>query len=342
MLERRDVPLAPLTTLRLGGPAQRLLTTYDEAELVAAVRSAPGALVLAGGSNLVLPDAGLDTVVLVRSYGLSGRRDGDRVLLEVAAGQDWDALVALCVADGLVGLEALSGIPGTVGASPVQNIGAYGGDVARTIVSVRVLDTLSDAVTVLPAADCGFSYRSSAFKAAPGRWIVLSVLFGLVEGRLGLPVQYAELARVLGVPLGSPAPLADVREAVLALRRGKGMVVDSTDPDSRSAGSFFTNPVLRPGAAASLLARAPLAPTWPEGDGRTKVSAAWLIEQAGFPRGYGDGPVGLSTKHTLALVNRGSGRTADLLALAREVRDGVRAAFGVELVPEPMLVGTCL
>lgn len=334
MLERSDVPLAPLTTLRLGGPARRLLTAYDEAELVAAVRSLPGALVLGGGSNVVLPDAGVDTVVLVRSHGLSGRREHGRVLLEVAAGEDWDGLVALCVADGLVGLEALSGIPGTVGASPVQNIGAYGSELSDTVALVRVLDTATDQVRTLPAVECGFAYRQSRFKAEPGRWVVLSVLFALTEGGPGLPVRYAELARALGVELGSRAPAGAVREAVLALRRGKGMVVDPADPDSRSAGSFFTNPVLEHVPTG--------APSWPEAGGRAKVSAAWLIEQAGFARGHGDGPVGLSTKHTLALVHRGGGHTADLLAVAREVRDGVRDVFGVELVAEPVLVGDVL
>ena len=334
MLERSDVPLAPLTTLRLGGPARRLLSAYDEPEIVAAVRSLPGALVLGGGSNVVLPDAGVDTVVLVRSHGLTGRRHDGRVLIEVAAGEDWDGLVEVCVADGLVGLEALSGIPGTVGASPVQNIGAYGCDVARTVVAVRAFDTRADRVVTLATQECGFAYRHSAFKAEPGRWVVLSVVFALTEGGRGTPVQYAELARALGVELGACAPAGAVREAVLALRRGKGMVIDPADPDSRSAGSFFTNPVLDVVPVG--------APSWPEAGGRCKVSAAWLIEQAGFAKGHGDGPVGLSTKHTLALVHRGGGSTADLLALAREVRDGVRAVFGVELEPEPVLVGDVL
>ena len=334
MLDRADVPLAPLTTLRLGGPARRLVTAYDEAEVVAAVRAHPGALVLGGGSNVVLPDAGLDAVVLVRSQGLAGRREGDRVLLEVAAGQDWDALVAVCVADGLVGLEALSGIPGTVGASPVQNIGAYGADVAQTVVAVRALDTAADEVVTLGPAGCGFGYRTSTFKRQPGRFVVLSVLFSLGNGGPSMPVRYTELARTLGVELGATAAVGAVREAVLALRRGKGMVLDAADPDSRSAGSFFTNPVLTAVPVG--------APSWPEADGRAKVSAAWLIEQAGFGKGWGEGPVGLSSKHTLALVHRGGGRTADLLAVAREVRDGVRAAFGVELAAEPVLVDAVL
>lgn len=330
MLERADVPLAPLTTLRLGGPARRLLTAYTSAEIVAAVT--PGALVLGGGSNVVLPDEGVDEVVLVRSHGLHGRRDGDRVLLRVDAGEDWDALVATTVADGLVGLEALSGIPGTVGASPVQNIGAYGAEVARAVVSVTALDRLTGEVVELAAADCGFGYRASRFKES-GTWVVLSVVFSLAAGGLGDPVRYAELARALGVELGQAAPAGAVRDAVLALRRGKGMVVDPADPDSVSAGSFYTNPVV-------ALADVPEgAASWPDTDGRAKVSAAWLIEHAGFARGWGDGPVGLSSKHTLALVNRGGARTADLLQVARTLRDGVRDRFGITLVPEPVVVG---
>jgi len=330
VLERADVPLAPLTTLRLGGPARRLVTAYTAAEVVEAVT--PAAFVLGGGSNVVLPDAGLDEVVLVRSHGLHGQRDGDRVLLRVEAGEDWDGLVATTVADGLVGLEALSGIPGTVGASPVQNIGAYGAEVAGTVVSVTALDRLSGAVVDLPAADCGFGYRTSRFKQT-GTWVVLSVVFSLRTGVLGDPVRYAELARVLGVELGQAAPAGAVRESVLALRRGKGMVLDPADPDSVSAGSFFTNPVVPldrvPDGAAS----------WPDAEGGAKVSAAWLIEESGFVRGWGDGPVGLSSKHTLALVNRGGAQTSDLLRTARVVRDGVRDRFGITLVPEPVVVG---
>jgi UDP-N-acetylmuramate dehydrogenase len=351
VLVRSDVPLAPLTTLRLGGPARTLATVYDEAELVAAVREADArdepVLVLGGGSNLVLPDEGLDgTVVRVAVRGLAGRRAGDRVLLDVAAGEDWEGLVATCVADRLVGVEALSGIPGLAGASPVQNIGAYGQELAQTATAVRALDRRSGEVVVLDHAACRFSYRHSTFKAQPGRYVVLAVQLSLAEGELSAPVRYAELARRLGVEVGEPAPLSDVREAVLALRRGKGMVLDAADPDTRSAGSFFTNPLLDAAGAQALRerVRARLGddvqpPEWPEPDGRVKTSAAWLIERAGFTKGHFDGPAGLSTKHTLALVNRGGATTADLRRVAREVRDGVREAFGVELVPEPVVVG---
>jgi UDP-N-acetylenolpyruvoylglucosamine reductase len=345
VLERSDVPLAPLTTLRLGGPARRLVTAYDEAELVDAVRTADDAgeplLVLGGGSNVVLPDAGFDgTVVRVAARGLAGRREGDRVLLDAAAGEDWEAFVATCVADRLVGVEALSGIPGLVGASPVQNIGAYGQELAQTAVAVRAWDRLAGEVVVLSREECRFSYRHSLFKVHPARYVVLAVQLALEEGELAAPVRYAELARRLGVEVGERAPLAEVREAVLALRRGKGMVLDAADPDTRSAGSFFTNPVLTPEQLDALRGRVDGdPPAFPEPDGRVKTSAAWLIERAGFAKGAFDGPAGLSGKHVLALVNRGGATTADLLRVARAVRDGVRDRLGVELVAEPHLVG---
>jgi UDP-N-acetylmuramate dehydrogenase len=336
MLEQTGVPLAPLTTLGLGGPAARLITAYDEGEVVAAVRVARGPLlVLGGGSNVVLPDEGFDgTVVRIASTGQTRQREGDAVVLEVAAGEDWDALVASCVAEQLVGVEALSGIPGLVGATPVQNVGAYGQDVSQTVVQVRAYDRQADEVVTL--TDCGFAYRWSRFKAAPDRWVVLAVTYRLSHEPLGRELRYPELARALGVEVGARVPVADVRDAVLRLRRGKGMVIDPADPDTRSAGSFFTNPILPPDAVP------PGAPSYPEADGLVKVPAAWLIEHAGFAKGAFDGPVGISSKHTLALVNRGGATTADLLRVARAVRDGVRDRFGVELVPEPVLVGTTL
>jgi UDP-N-acetylmuramate dehydrogenase len=319
------VELSELTTLRLGGPAGALVEARTEAELVEAARGA--ALVLAGGSNVVVADDGVPgTVVRVLTRGVE--RDGPR--LTVAAGEDWDALVAMCVAEGLQGFECLSGIPGTVGATPIQNVGAYGQEVAETVESVRVLDRATGRVEDLSAADCGFVYRGSVFKYRDRR-VVLSVTFVLREGAMSGPLRYAELARALDVPIGGSAPLAEVRDAVLALRRRKGMVIDPADPDSVSAGSFFTNPVLELAPAG--------APAWPEPDGRVKTSAAWLIEQAGFRRGYGNGRIGISSKHTLALVNRGGGTTAELMALAREIAGAVRERFGIELHPEPVLVG---
>lgn len=346
-----DVPLAPLTTLGLGGPAARLLTLEDETDLCAAVLEADAAgepvLILGGGSNVVIADAGFEgTVIRVVTRGVRRRRDGDRVLVEVAAGEPWDALVASAVADGLTGIECLAGIPGLTGATPIQNVGAYGQEVADTITSVRVLDRADGEVREMSPADCGFGYRSSAFKGRE-RHVVLAVTFGLrADAERSEPIAYAELARTLGVAAGERAPLAATREAVLALRRGKGMVLDPDDPDSRSAGSFFTNPILDAASFAALSARVaqrlgPEArpPAFPEPDGRTKTSAAWLIDRAGFGPGTRRGTVAQSGKHALALVNLGGASTAELVALAREIADGVEAAFGVALVPEPVFVG---
>lgn len=346
-----DVPLAPLTTLGLGGPARRLLEVADDAELREAVLAADAAdepvLVLGGGSNVVIADAGFaGTVIRIATRGVTRRRDGDHVLVDVAAGEPWDAFVAACVADRLAGVECLAGIPGLTGATPIQNVGAYGQDVAETITAVRVLDREVGAVHELPAADCGFRYRSSAFKGR-ARHVVLGVTFRLrADAAESQPIAYAELARTLGVEAGDRAPLAAAREAVLELRRGKGMVLDPDDPDTRSAGSFFTNPILDADAFAALTARVaerlgPDArpPAFPEPDGRTKTSAAWLIDRAGFGPGTRRGNVAQSGKHALALVNLGGATTAELVALAREIAAGVQAAFGVALVPEPVFVG---
>ncbi|MCW2844583.1 MAG: UDP-N-acetylmuramate dehydrogenase [Nocardioides sp.] len=335
--------LSEHTTLRLGGPAARFVTAGTEDELVDAVRRADEAgdplLVLAGGSNLVVADAGFDgTVVEVATRGVVADVEGDEascggVLVTVAAGEPWDALVARAVGAGWVGVEALSGIPGSVGATPIQNVGAYGQEVAQTIASVRVWDRTLRGVRTFANAECGFGYRHSRFKADRSRHVVLSVTFQLAQGAQSTPVTYAELARTLGVEAGRRAPLTEVREAVLALRAGKGMVLDPADHDTWSAGSFFTNPVVAPGELPEG------APAWPQPDGTVKTSAAWLIERSGFTKGYGNARVSLSTKHPLALTNRGGARADDLLALAREVRDGVAARFGIRLVNEPVLVG---
>lgn len=346
-------PLARHTTLRLGGPARRWVEATTEAEAIDAVRAADEVgepvLILSGGSNLVVSDNGFDgTVVHVATSGVQADADGPddlaclgAVTLSVAAGEDWDAVVEYCVQQGYVGIEALSGIPGAVGSTPIQNVGAYGQEVAQTIARVRTWDRVDRTQRTFAGADCGFGYRNSRFKADPGRYLVLEVQFLFKQGDLGAPVAYAELARTLGIEPGDRAPLVEVREAVLSLRRGKGMVLDASDHDTWSAGSFFTNPILDAEAAAALPADAP---RWEQPDGRVKFSAAWLIEHSGFGKGHGlgTGQVSLSTKHTLALTNRGGASTEDLLALAREVRDGVVAAYGVELVNEPVLVGCAL
>jgi UDP-N-acetylmuramate dehydrogenase len=328
------------TTLRLGGPATAWVRATTPQELTEALTSASGpVLVLGGGSNLVVADGGFDgTVVEVATRGVRADVEGDDptcggVLVTVAAGESWDDVAAYAVEQGWVGIEALAGIPGLVGATPIQNVGAYGQEVSQTVAQVRVWDRTLRGVRTFATADCGFGYRTSRFKADPGRHVVLDVTFQLRQGSLGAPVTYAELARALGVEPGGRAPLADVREAVLGLRRTKGMVLDPADHDTWSAGSFFTNPVVDAGELPDG------APAWPQDDGRVKTSAAWLIERAGFPKGYGTGPVGISTKHPLALTNRGGGTTEQLLELAREVRDGVEARFGVRLVNEPVLVG---
>jgi UDP-N-acetylmuramate dehydrogenase len=344
--------LADLTTLRLGGPAGRYVLAGDEEEVVAAVGAADAAgeplLVLAGGSNVVVADEGFGGVVVhLATRGVERREEDGRALLTVQAGEPWDPFVARCVGEGLAGVEALSGIPGSVGATPIQNVGAYGQEVAETIAGVRVLDRRTGTIEELGPEECAFSYRSSVFKRTPGRWVVLAVTFALDRDELSRPVRYAELARALGVEPGDRAPLGDVRAAVLRLRRGKGMVIDPDDPDSVSAGSFFTNPVLEADAFARLVERVHerfgphvQPPSWPESDGRVKTSAAWLIERAGFAKGHGDpATIAISAKHTLALTNRGAGTTALLVALAREVADGVRREFGVDLVPEPVFVG---
>lgn len=339
--------LSDHTTLRLGGPARTWVRATTEDELIDAVRRADEAdeplLVLGGGSNLVVADAGFEgTVVEVATSGLrADAPDHDQdddptcggVIVQVAAGEGWDAFVATAVERRWVGVEALSGIPGSVGATPIQNVGAYGQEVSQTISKVRVWDRRLRGVRTFAAADCGFGYRTSRFKADPSRHVVLDVTFQFRQGELSAPVAYAELARTLGVEPGTRAPMTDVRRAVLGLRTGKGMVLDPADHDTWSAGSFFTNPVLDPGRVPDG------APVWPQPDGSVKTSAAWLIERAGFGKGYGEGAARLSTKHPLALTNRGDATTADLLALAREVRDGVEQRFGIRLVNEPVLVG---
>jgi len=344
--------LAPRTTLRLGGPAARLVEAHTEAEVVAAVTAADAAgeelLVLAGGSNVVVADAGFPGVVVaIATRGVERTEGSERVVLTAQAGEDWDALVERAVEERLAGVECLSGIPGSVGATPIQNVGAYGQDVAEIVVGVRAYDRRAREIVALDRAACAFSYRSSAFKREPGRWVVLAVSFALERSSESRPIRYVELARSLGISVGARAPLADVRAAVLALRRAKGMVIDPDDPDSVSAGSFFTNPILTPEELERLERRVAerlgldaRLPRFPEANGRVKTSAAWLIERAGFAKGHGDAAtVAISSKHTLALTNRGAGTTEQLVALAREVATGVEEAFGVGLVPEPVFVG---
>ena len=337
-------PLANHTTFRLGGPARRFVEATTEQQLIDTVadcdsRGEP-VLVLGGGSNVLIADEGFDgTVVKVATRGVRAEAaDCSGAQLEVAAGEVWDDLVARAVAAQWSGMETLSGIPGSVGAVPIQNVGAYGAEVATLIQRVRTWNRAEGAIRTFAAAECGFGYRDSRFKREKGRHLVLRVDFQLPLGELGQPVRYPELARALGVEVGQRAPAARVRETVLAIRRRKGMVLDANDHDTWSAGSFFTNPILTPEQAASLPAEAP---RFSAGEG-VKTSAAWLIQHAGFPAGHGSGPARLSTRHVLALTNRGHAATADVLALAREIRDGVRERFGITLVPEVNLVGVSI
>ena len=360
---RAQVPLAAYTTLGIGGPAATFLEPAEETGLTSAVRSADErgepVLVLGGGSNVVIADEGFPgPVARVATRGITMTGADGAVTMTVAAGEDWDAVVARCVGEGLAGLECLSGIPGLAGATPIQNVGAYGQEVADTITAVRAYDRQRREVAEIPAAECGFAYRASAFKRAPfpgggaaGRFVVLAVTFRLSRGPLSAPIRYPELATMLGVAPGERVPLGEARSAVLKLRARKGMVLDAGDPDSRSAGSFFTNPVLTSGEFAAVEERARRAcgpdarvPRFPAAGGQVKVPAAWLIERAGFAKGYRPpgGASRISSKHTLALVNPGDATAASLLALAREIRDGVRATFGVSLVIEPVLVGLTL
>lgn len=369
--------LAELTTLRLGGPPARYVETSTEADLIAEVRAADAVgeplLVLGGGSNVVVADEGFPGVV-VRDVRRAVAVEDDAggcggMSLRVPAGTPWEDVVERAVAEGWVGVEALSGIPGCAGATPVQNVGAYGQEVSGVVSAVRVWDREQARVRTLALVELAFGYRSSALKrslrtaggepssyAPTPRFVVLDVGFQLRFGTLSAPIAYPELARLLDVSIGDRAPLAEVRAAVLTLRARKGMVLDPADHDTWSAGSFFTNPVVPAELAEHLPDGAPRYPVRtprPEttaavslgaiDESLVKTSAAWLIEHAGFTRGHGlPGPVGLSTKHALALTNRGEGTTKGLLALAREVRDGVRDQFDITLEPEPVLVGVRL
>jgi len=344
---RSDVPLSDLTTLQLGGPARFLIDAADEATVLRAALAATEQhipmVVLGAGSNVVVSDSGFDGLVL--RMGIKGIAFGDQETVYAAAGEPWDAFVEATVARGWAGLECLAGIPGTVGATPIQNVGAYGQEVAETIRDVRALERRSRAIVTLPAADCAFGYRDSLFRRNPEAYVVLGVTFALRPD--GAPsVRYRELADALS---GQAHPsLAAVSAMVRALRRKKSMVIDPADPNRRSVGSFFTNPVLDVATFAALGARAVAAgvvasvddvPRFATADGKMKVPAAWLIERAGFTKGLRRGPVGISTAHALALVHHGGGTTAALRALAQELRAGVQARFGVTLTEEPIFLG---
>jgi UDP-N-acetylmuramate dehydrogenase len=344
---RDGVPLAPFTTLELGGPARHFVEAADEGAVVEALRWADDrklpVAILGGGSNLVVSDAGFEgLVVRMATRGRRFEAAGGEATVTAAAGEPWDDLVAEAVGRGLGGVECLSGIPGLVGATPIQNVGAYGQEVAETIRAVRVLERGTWRTRELSPEDCGFGYRDSNFKREPARFVVLAVTFGLRPGAAPA-LRYGELAeRLAGA--GKPHPtLSDARTTVLALRAKKSMLVTAGDPNRRSVGSFFTNPILDARQADQAAARAgddgARMPRWPASDGRVKLSAGWLIERAGIAKGLRRGPVGVSSAHALALVHHGGGTAAALIALAHEIEEAVRRRFGVTLAPEPSFVG---
>ena len=342
----QHVALAPHCTLGVGGPARFFLDLGDERPVRDALawsraRGVP-IRVLGGGSNLVVADAGVDALVVrIGMRGIATREVSGAIELTAAAGEPWDALVALTVERGWAGLECLSGIPGLVGATPIQNVGAYGQEVSETLTALRALDTATGQLVTLGNDACGFSYRDSRFKSVePGRHVILSVTYQLVPG--GAPcVRYAALARHLAARgIVSPS-LGEVRESVLAIRRSKSMVIDAGDENRRSCGSFFTNAIVS-AADADRVARVaadPALPRWPQPDGRVKLSSAWLIERAGFARGHREGAVGLSSRHALAIVAHDGARAADVVAFARRLTEAVQARFGVRLTPEPVFWG---
>ncbi len=344
---RERVPLAPLTTLGVGGAARWFVEARDESGLLEAFRWARDRAmpfrVMGGGSNLVVADEGVDgLVVRVGLRGIEARAAGGAIDLTAAAGEVWDDLVRHTVDQGWAGLECLSGIPGLVGATPMQNVGAYSQEVSDTVVAVRALDATSGAVTTLPAGECGFGYRDSRLKSGePGRWVVLAVTYRLEAG--GKPcVRYPDVERDLAARGIASPTLADVRETVLGVRRSKSMVLDvPDDPNRRSCGSFFTNPVVPAADVARVeaLTGDRAMPRWPQPDGRVKLSAAWLIERAGFRRGEPAGPVGLSTRHALAIVARAGARARDVVDFARRLQGEVERRFTVRLTPEPVLWG---
>lgn len=335
--------LADLTTLRLGGAAQRVVEATTTDELVEVVRTADASgdplLVVGGGSNLVVADDGWDGLVaLSRADEINLLGSPSAVVVVADAGVVWDELVQLTIDKGLSGLAAMSGIPGRAGATPIQNVGAYGSEVSDVLTGLKVLDRQTGAVENWPPERCGFGFRTSAFKFT-SRYVVLEVAFTLPRATDAPPVRYAEVARRLGIEPGGAAPSKDVRDVVLELRRSKGMVLDPADHDTWSVGSFFVNPFVEPDQVPARC------PHWVVDD-QVKLSAAWLIENAGFAKGFGldlgRGTVSVSTKHTLALTNRGGATTAELLDLARVIRDGVEQRFGVRLRPEAHLVGVAL
>jgi len=346
-LFHENVPLAPFTTFGIGGPARYFVDAADEKAVLDAIHRAKDknlpVFVLGGGSNLLVADSGFPgLVVRIGIRGIEWTAAADQTIVRAGAGEEWDPLVGLCVDRGLAGIECLSGIPGSVGGTPVQNVGAYGQEVSEVLIAVRAYDRNTDRIIELSRDECGFAYRTSLFNTvAKDRYVVLQVTYNLRNN--GAPsIRYPDVQREFEGQ-SAPGTIAEVRAAVRRIRARKAMLLVEGDPDCRSAGSFFKNPIITEKQFADLqsVAGVPgiIVPRYPAGPGRVKTAAAWLIEQAGFSKGYSLGPVGLSTKHTLALVNKGGARANDVLHLAREIRARVRDRFGIELMPEPVLLG---
>ena len=332
--------LSDYTSLRVGGPAKKFVDVSSEAEIIAAIEAAGDSpiLIMGGGTNILVSDSGFEgTVIHISNNLLKSEVDAcSGATLTIGAGENWDEFVAMTIERGFAGLESLSGIPGTIGASPIQNIGAYGHEVAEYITRVRTYDRIAKGLKTFTNSECEFSYRNSHFKVHPGRYVVLDVQFQLRMGEMTTPIMYAELAAKLGITVGDKAPVVATRTAVLELRGMKGMLLSKTDHDSWSAGSFFTNPIVSKEIADALPADAP---RWPTEDGKVKTSAAWLIEHSGIHKGDEIGGARISTKHVLALSNSGSATASDIAALATRARNHVQEKFGITLVAEVNLIG---
>ncbi len=336
--------LSSFTTLRVGGPARKIVHAHSEAELIEFVKAADSAkepiLILGGGSNLLISDAGFaGTVIRVESKGNALDYDAcSGGMIEVSAGEDWDKFVEISVEKGFADLESLSGIPGTVGGAPIQNIGAYGHEISETIARVKTYDRSKGKVKTFTNTECKFSYRNSIFKEQPGRYVILTVTFQLRKGAQSLPITYAELAKQLSVNIGDQVEVTKVREAVLKLRASKGMLIN-LENEIYSAGSFFVNPILSKSAADQLPADAP---RWPQNDGKIKTSAAWLMEHSGVVKGEKLAGAQISDKHVLALTNSGDATAEDIVELAKKARKKVYEKFGIKLEAEVQLVGVNL
>jgi UDP-N-acetylmuramate dehydrogenase len=332
--------LRDYTSLRVGGPAEKFVEVRTEAQIIAAIEAAEGSpiLIIGGGTNILVSDAGFEgTVIRISNNSLEAEVDAcSGATLTIGAGENWDKFVETTIKRGFAGLETLSGIPGTVGAAPIQNIGAYGHEVSEFITRVRTYDRQVKALKTFTNDECEFEYRNSYFKAHPGRYVVLDVQFQLRVGEETTPIRYAELAKKLEIEVGEKAPVVKTRQAVLELRGSKGMLLSPQDRDSWSAGSFFTNPIVSSDIAAKLPEGAP---KWPTSDGRVKTSAAWLIENSGIHKGDAHGGARVSTKHVLALTNAGNATAQDIAELAKIARKSVEEKFGISLVAEVNLIG---